>query len=720
MKKFLSLFCLIAIAWLCNSAYAGVYKTLTFPDENKANNKVQSYTATWSAKIGTDEWSIENFNNNNWNWSSIKCGRKSDASTASIATNFAVDKAISDVVVTIPSIKNTKKIKSITMLVASNKDFSPIDETVKVSIPTAACDLTFKVANPAKNKYYKIIFDMDVMGANGCIEISKVVYNSVEEPDTELTAPTVSLAAGTYYEKKTLTITAPEGATLEGTLNGETISGTSFSKTLELVAGETKKYELRVAAKKDDVSSDIVEAVYTIDGQVVDAEVTGNIVIADQKDHNTTGASVSTLTLIDNNGQTFTLTRTDGSNSSYMAIYDDGLRMYKNNTYELKSDMLMTKVKFTASAYDLGNSDSENWSSPETKTFVCKAGMNKFTFNSGTSSTSKIQSIEITYKGKMHYDKVGDGKALIGMKKGKFYKVNVVLQGVKADDGVLYARTSAKSAAPSEPRQAHIDHGYDSYEDINKLGNYDQRDWVAINGLTSDYEGKEVVTGFIASYDGEKLTPVADPAIGSPLDVELNTFGVANVFYGGYTNTLSLGWKDAEGNPYEPFFVKAKVNEVANYAGTLSKESASEGSAYRLTGSGVCGVFEDKGVLLEPASEAIRAALDAKLGQYQIVEGVLLTETSNTLANGDVKIVALAGPADAPTGVAALKADGKATIYGTEGAVVVNGADGKVMIFDAMGRMVKSVNAEGAATVAMPAGYYIVRTAGTAAKVMVK
>ena len=50
----------------------------------------------------------------------------------------------------------------------------------------------------------------------------------------------------------------------------------------------------------------------------------------------------------------------------------------------------------------------------------------------------------------------------------------------------------------------------------------------------------------------------------------------------------------------------------------------------------------------------------------------------------------------------------------------VNGADGKVMIFDAMGRMVKSVNAEGAATVAMPAGYYIVRTAGTAAKVMVK
>ncbi|MGN1217991.1 MAG: hypothetical protein ACI4TD_08440, partial [Phocaeicola sp.] len=95
-------------------------------------------------------------------------------------------------------------------------------------------------------------------------------------------APTVSLAAGTYYETQTLTITAPEGATLSGSLGEETISGASFSTTLELVSGETKKYELRVSAVKDEVSSDIVSAKYTIDGQVVAATVTGNIVIADQ------------------------------------------------------------------------------------------------------------------------------------------------------------------------------------------------------------------------------------------------------------------------------------------------------------------------------------------------------------------------------------------------------------------------------------------------------
>lgn len=41
------------------------YKTLSFPDDNEVNNKCQVYTKTWTAKIGADEYSISNFNNNN-------------------------------------------------------------------------------------------------------------------------------------------------------------------------------------------------------------------------------------------------------------------------------------------------------------------------------------------------------------------------------------------------------------------------------------------------------------------------------------------------------------------------------------------------------------------------------------------------------------------------------------------------------------------------------
>ena len=41
------------------------YKTLTFPDENKATNGLtkNQYTSTWTAKCDSVEYTIENFNN---------------------------------------------------------------------------------------------------------------------------------------------------------------------------------------------------------------------------------------------------------------------------------------------------------------------------------------------------------------------------------------------------------------------------------------------------------------------------------------------------------------------------------------------------------------------------------------------------------------------------------------------------------------------------------
>ena len=90
-------------------------------------------------------------------------------------------------------------------------------------------------------------------------------------------------------------------------------------------------------------------------------------------------------------------------------------------------------------------------------------------------------------------------------------------------------------------------------------------------------------------------------------------------------------------------------------------------------------------------------------------------------ANGRQKIIALADMADAPTGVEELQAEGKARIYGKEGAVVVTGADDTVLIYNMMGLLVKSAKVEdGAAVVELPAGYYIVRAGRSAAKVIVK
>lgn len=288
---------------------------------------------------------------------------------------------------------------------------------------------------------------------------------------------------------------------------------------------------------------------------------------------------------------------------------------------------------------------------------------------------------------------------LISMEAGNLYQVNVSLEGVMVNGGVLYARTSDPSAAPSVPAETRT---LIASADSDRLDQYNQRDWVAIEGLSLDYVGFELGS-FIAEYDGATLTPVAStPAVGTAVDVtNLNMFTVANVFYGNYENTESLALE----NGYRPFYVKAKVNEVAYYVGLVK---LNEDGKYELWGEGEVGKLNDKG--LEIDTNGVGVTTSTKK-----IEGVLVADTE---ANGGVKLVAFSAK-DIISGVETPEADGKAVIYGTKGAVVVAGADGKVTIFDAMGRKVKTVDANGVTTIQMPAGYYIVHTAETAKSVIV-
>ncbi len=61
-----------------------------------------------------------------------------------------------------------------------------------------------------------------------------------------------------------------------------------------------------------------------------------------------------------------------------------------------------------------------------------------------------------------------------------------------------------------------------------------------------------------------------------------------------------------------------------------------------------------------------------------------------------------------------------ATVYGANGAVVVNGYEGTVEVYDFAGRLVKSAQVAGNAEVALNKGLYIVRTGAKAVKVVVK
>ena len=167
MKNYLRYAFIAVLAFIANMAFGQAYKTLTFPDDDKATNGKSGYDKTWTAKIGKDTWSIVNFNNNNWNnnWKWIKCGGKKAALVGTITTDFAIDEAISSVVVNIDRI-TTASVNSIKLEVTSDKEGETVLETVNLE-KIATGDAVFTIKTPKENCYYKLLFDCDKGTSNG-------------------------------------------------------------------------------------------------------------------------------------------------------------------------------------------------------------------------------------------------------------------------------------------------------------------------------------------------------------------------------------------------------------------------------------------------------------------------------------------------------------------------------------------------------------------------
>lgn len=146
---------------------------LTFPDDNKANNKVGGYTKEWIAKKGTVEFNIANFNNNNWekNWAFIKCGRKDKESVASIATKSVIAKKI-DKVVIFASTYAKENVNSAKLFVSAKADFAGAEG---VDMTYANGQLTAPVATPGENLYYKVVLDCKGGSGNGFVVVDKFV-----------------------------------------------------------------------------------------------------------------------------------------------------------------------------------------------------------------------------------------------------------------------------------------------------------------------------------------------------------------------------------------------------------------------------------------------------------------------------------------------------------------------------------------------------------------
>lgn len=159
------------------SSESKVY-TLTFPDDNSANNAVGGYNLEWEAQKDGFAWTISAFNNNKWGneWKYIRGGSKKFESTPSIATKTVMPEAISTIAITFDDTKNfsTDNIKAAYVLVSSNADYS---EAAKYPVTIAKGEVEVKITTPAKGCYYKLVIEMGKCNNNGEIQISKLVYS---------------------------------------------------------------------------------------------------------------------------------------------------------------------------------------------------------------------------------------------------------------------------------------------------------------------------------------------------------------------------------------------------------------------------------------------------------------------------------------------------------------------------------------------------------------
>lgn len=211
------------------------YKTLSFPDDNKENNKTQVYTGTWTAKIGDFSWTILHFSNNNWNWSNIRAGRSKATSVATIKNETPFDRAIGKVVVDIAEIANTKikNINSIKFEVSSD-GFQTIDQTITITSDFNNIKKhTFVVSNPRVGLYFRLTFDMKAGGSNGFVQVNKVEYY---EDASNKTATSLSFAAPSYTISKDQTLTKlPTLKAGEQTLSDKTITWSSDNENVATV-----------------------------------------------------------------------------------------------------------------------------------------------------------------------------------------------------------------------------------------------------------------------------------------------------------------------------------------------------------------------------------------------------------------------------------------------------------------------------------------------------
>lgn len=290
------------------------------------------------------------------------------------------------------------------------------------------------------------------------------------------------------------------------------------------------------------------------------------------------------------------------------------------------------------------------------------------------------------------------------------YKVNQELAGVAELGGTLYARSQYISASQPSPGSYTGSYkgeiGKTAYED-NDLGRFVQYDWVAIDNTTPQTveAGINLLAGFTARYDGTVLIPTGGIRPGDAASViDPVRYRAENFMHGGFTNYAE--------DSYPAFYVKPRVNEVAEFMGFIE----TKGGVSYLYSDNVNGRLDGQGVKL--FGEVDGGAVD---GKYTKFRGVVATDTA-TSCGYKILLLDKLGKDQIITGVEPVEQSVCGMAMRQEGElVIVRSESTRVEAYDAAGRIIKAADTiDGEASLTLPKGYYIVKAGGETKAIVVR
>lgn len=574
--------------------------------------------------------------------------------------------------------------------------------------------------------------------ASKALYVQKVVIYSEEADPTQVATPTFSVEGGEYYNAQSIALScATADASIFYTINDG--AETAYEAPIEL--SESGEYTIKAWATKAGLeNSEVVSKTYTL--KIGEQPMSFELNIENYCTNAGIGNSDDLFEIIYNNVK---FTATNGtSNPPKYYTSDKTWRIYvgASLTITAPDGFLVESVninasKATISSVDSGTLDGLNW--------VASGNTQSVKFNIG--GTTQIKSITVTLK---EADSNQVAAPTFSLTSGTYEGTQSLTMDCATEGATIYYTVNGGEAQ--------------TYADAIELaeGEYAFVAWAEKDGMTKSSEvtaNYTIVAPLVANSIAEFLTL---GAANTDREITLNCDLTVTYQGGGNDNNRDLYVKDAAGKGLLIFSYQNPLLNNGNIipAGLKGKLQDFNGLPELVDPSNFGEVSSGDEVSPEVFTAATITADD--LSKYIVLNEVTLTELNNkngtlTDASGDV-VIRDNGYCEYPTNISkeydvtavvAIYRDkeNKETIqvYPVEivehtsssvndavanefkAVAVANGIEvnvaeaGLVSVYNAAGQLVANVNvAEGATTINVAAGFYIVKAGNNVAKVLVK